>query len=164
MKKILSTLGALVFLAPLSGEIARAQTLSPTTCPVNYQCSLLATGNFPLEGQPTDGYPSSLVGFLNFDASSNITGIVSVNENGHTATNLSLSSDNATCTSGNASALGKITATVTAPSTGQKFTLTWDFVTAVTQTGTELLISGETTTSPADTPVTVGVCRPSAAG
>ncbi|HLH77767.1 MAG TPA: hypothetical protein VKV28_13275 [Candidatus Binataceae bacterium] len=163
MKKLLGALACLALLVPLSGGLAQGQSSpSPTVCPVNYQCSLLVTGNFPLEGQPTDGHPSSIVGFLSFDANSNITGIVSINENGHTATNISLTGDNAKCTSGSATTLGTLTATVTLPNTSTTFTLTYDFVTATTTAGQELMLSGETTTSPADTPVSVGICKPSA--
>lgn len=144
----------------LASGNAHGQASPPVSCPTNYQCSLILTGTLPLVGSPTDGEPHSIIGFLNFDSAGAITGVVSINSNGTTVTNYPVSG--ATCVPGTSSTLGALEIPITTSSLST--TLVFDFVTYVTSSSIDLLLSGETSTSPADTPVSVGVCRASAAG
>ncbi len=153
MKTVCGFLSLLIALA--FAEAVHAQSSPATTCPTDYICSLAATGASPLVGEATDGQPTSVLGFLSFDESGNITGSLEINHNGTVVTDTSIT---AACTSGTATTPATITATT---SRGQ---LVIDFVASQLGSGLALLLSNHTQDSANDTPVTLGVCYPSAAG
>ena len=134
---------------------AAAQTSPPTACPVNYICSLVVTGSSPLIGLANDGHPVSVLGFLNFDGSGNVSSNLEVNANG---TIHNVTGGTGTCTSGTATTPGTI---VVPTAIG---TLTVGFVVARSSASIELLLSNHTSESTNDTTVSLGVCHASAAG
>src|SRR5581483_9570337 len=104
MKKVLVIAVALALLQ-LRGITSNAATFTPTTCPTNYSCSLVASGTHPLVGSPNDGHPSSFIGVVTFDASSKVSGFLAINVNGKTS---SFDASGATCVSGTGGQLGQI--------------------------------------------------------
>ncbi len=154
MKRVIAAIGALGLVAALAPGVS-AQTVPATACPLDYICSLAATGAAPLIGAANDGHPASILGFLSFDDSGNVTANLEINANG---TIHNVSGGTATCTSGTASTPGTIQ--VTTPNGP----LTIDFVASTTFEGLELLLSNDTKEQTNGTPVTLGICRPSAAG
>lgn len=135
---------------------AAAQTTPATACPLNYICSLEVTGSAPLLGLGNDGQPVSILGFVNFDGSGNVTATLEVNANGtvHTVTDAT-----GTCTSGTTTTPATITV-----ATQHLGTLTIDFVVAKSSASIELLLANHTSESTNDTTVSLGVCHASAAG
>jgi len=142
--------GVLAFTLP-----AGAQTTPATACPVNYVCSLEISGAKPLIGLGNDGQPVSIVGFVTFDGSGNVTAVIEANANGTVSTY----TDTGTCTSGTATAPGTIA--LTSPRDGKVMV---DFVVAKSFAGIELLVTNHTSESNKDTTVQLGVCHASAAG
>jgi hypothetical protein len=160
MRKLLFAIVTLGLLAQVSSPVHSQTPMSPTVCPTN-SCSLVGTATEPLAGQPNDGHPNSIVGFLNFDGSGNLSGVLSLNENGQTVVNYPFSGG--TCTSGTSTTLGQFTIPFKLPVSDKTFI--YDFVTYATGHGVDLLLSGEgETNAPGDTAVSVGVCHASFAG
>jgi hypothetical protein len=112
---------------------------------------MTAAGTRPLTGTATDGHPSSIIGVLSFDSSSNVSGFLAFNANG-TVANATFSG--ATCVSGTGGNLGQIDFT-----TKTSRNLVLDFVTYVTDGGTALLIT-DATPNPNGTEALIGDCKP----
>jgi hypothetical protein len=135
----------------------RMRAICGRTRPSNYTCLVLRAGTRPLAGMPNDGHPISIVGYINFDAKSNITGVLEINANGRIV-NVDLTKG-AVCVSGSGSELDTIDVT---PASGTPVVA--DFVTYMEAGGLNLLLSDATQTAPADSSVLVAVCHGTAAG
>jgi hypothetical protein len=134
------------FLCPV---LAQAQG-APTTCPTNYTCSYQSSSTHALLGNAQDGQPESRVGFLTFDGSGNLSGVLSGNLNGTVVANQAVSG---TCVSGSATSLATLNFNNSLG--GNPASLA--FVTAPDGTHTDLIIAGSMLAS--DTRVVVAVCR-----
>ncbi|GEM_PF-2496723 len=156
MKKLFG-ITLLALLLGLSGARSGfSASFTPTTCPTNYSCSVTAAGSRPLTGHANDGHPSSIVGVLSFDASSNLSGFLAINNNGTVST---FDLTGATCVSGTGGNLGQIDFT-----TAAGHPLVFDFVTYATGVGGGgMLIADATPNSTNGTEVAIGDCRPAAA-
>jgi hypothetical protein len=146
MRRMVLVMGMLC----LYGGLARAQSAPPTTCPTNYTCSYQSSSTQALVGGSTDGQPQSRVGFLNFDATGNVSGVLSGNLNGRVVANGAISG---TCVSGTDTTMGQIN--FKAGLGGNPVSLA--FATAPNGTHIDLLLAGSMLSS--DTRVLLAVCH-----
>jgi hypothetical protein len=146
MRRMVLVMGMLCFCA----GPARAQSAPPTACPINYTCSYQSSSTQALVGGSTDGQPQSRVGFLNFDAAGNWSGVLSGSLNGTVAANKPVSG---TCVSGSDTTLGQLN--FKAGLGGNPASLA--FVTTPNGTHTDLLLAGSMLSS--DTRVILAVCH-----
>ena len=129
--------------------LSRAQT-APTACPTNYTCSYQSSSTTALLGTKADGQPQSRVGFMNFDAAGNWSGVLSGNINGTVVANGAVSG---TCVSGTSTTLG--TLNFKAGLGGNPVALA--FVTTPNGTHTDLLLAGSMLST--DPRVLLAVCH-----
>jgi len=152
MKKLLTVLA---MMGVVLGTVVAANAQGSTQCPLNYECSAVATGVLPLSGSADQGQPISILGFLSFDNSGNVSAILSVNENGTLSNRVSTAG---TCTSGTATTPGTVHLTTA------EGPIAFDFVVARTNVSIDLLLNDTPSDSGPDIPLTLGVCHASAAG
>ncbi len=156
MKRFFSALAGVLALG-WSG-MGLAQTIPATGCPTNFTCAFsaadtLAFGTQKSQGLGSPGQPDVLVGYLAFDASSNVTMMGMQNLNG-TATNFSKIG---TCAAATSSTGSTGTITFTTDSTQLSFVL--DSSAPATATLLQFILTNDGSASKTANSVRVGSCH-----